>query len=169
MTIETSVPDPDDVPDDWPEGWRDLPAEVLAVLRLGAQIGDYSVRRRLEPLLDTPLTLQQLRGLTFLVIEESMTPQHLSELLEVSPATITGLVDRLVRAGMVDRTPDSRDGRGRVLTPTRAGVRVVRRLMASDVETDAAVLQALRPSELAALQEGLTGVLRVLRDQDDRP
>ncbi|MCZ2818678.1 MarR family winged helix-turn-helix transcriptional regulator [Modestobacter sp. VKM Ac-2984] len=169
MTTEPRLPDPEDVPDDWPEGWRDLPAEVLAVLCLGAEIGDYSMRRRLGPLLDTPLTLQQLRGLTFLVIEESMTPQHLSELLEVSPATITGLVDRLVRAGMVDRTADSRDGRGRVLTPTRAGIRVVRRLMASDVETDAAVLQALRPAELTALHEGLSGVLRALRTQDDEP
>ena len=168
MTIETTVPDPDDVPDDWPEGWRDLPAEVLAVLCLGAQIGDYSMRRRLEPLLDTPLTLQQLRCLTFLVVEGSATPLLLSELLGVSPATTTGLVDRLVRAGMVDRAPDSRDGRGKVLSPTRDGVRVVRRLMASDVETDAEVLQALRPDELAALHRGLAGVLRVLRDADRR-
>ncbi|GAA4753030.1 hypothetical protein GCM10023328_40280 [Modestobacter marinus] len=167
MTTEAPLPHPEDVPDDWPEGWRDLPAEVLAVLCLGAEIGDYGMRHRLGPLLDTPLTVQQLRGLTFLVIEGATTPLRLSELLGVSAATTTGLVDRLVRADMVERTPDSRDGRGRVLTPTRAGVRVVRRLMASDVETDAAVLQALRPAELAALRQGLAGVLRVLRDQGD--
>ena len=151
------------VPEDWPAGWRELPEPVLAVLRLGAEVGDHGIRRRLGPLLDTPLTLQQLRCLTFLVVEGPTTPQHLSELVGVSPATTTGLVDRLVRAGMVDRVPDSRDGRGKVLSPTRDGVVVVRRLMASDVETDATILQALHPDELAALHQGLAGILRVLR------
>ncbi|WP_222195885.1 MarR family winged helix-turn-helix transcriptional regulator [Modestobacter italicus] len=153
------------VPEEWPAHWRELPADVQAVLRLGAEVGDHGMRRRLEPLLDTPLTLQQLRCLTFLVVEGSATPLLLSELLGVSPATTTGLVDRLVRAGMVDRSPDTRDGRGKVLSPTRDGVRVVRRLMAADVETDATVLQALDPDELDALRRGLTGLLRVLRAQ----
>ena len=151
------------VPENWPANWRELPEDVLAVLRLGAEVGDHGMRRRLEPLLDTPLTLQQLRCLTFLVVEGSATPLLLSELLAVSPATTTGLVDRLVRAGMVDRAPDSRDGRGKVLSPTRDGVRVVRRLMASDVETDATLLQALTAEELDALRRGLAGLLRVLR------
>ena len=148
--------------EDWPASWHDLPAEVQAVMRLGAAVGDHGIRRRLGPLLAVPLTLQQLRCLTFVVVEASTTPQRLSELLGVSPATTTGLVDRLVRAGMVDRAQDARDGRGRVLSPTRDGARVVRGLLATDVETDAAVLQALRPEELAALHTGLAGVLRVL-------
>ena len=148
--------------EDWPASWHDLPAEVQAVMRLGAAVGDHGIRRRLGPLLAVPLTLQQLRCLTFVVVEASTTPQRLSELLGVSPATTTGLVDRLVRAGMVDRAQDARDGRGRVLSPTRDGARVVRGLLATDVETDAAVLQALHPEELAALHTGLAGVLRVL-------
>ena len=163
MSTETDAP----VPEDWPAGWQELPAPVVAVLRLGAEVGDHGIRRRLGPLLDIPLTLQQLRCLTFLVVEGSTTPQHLSELLGVSPATTTGLTDRLVRAGMVDRAQDSRDGRGKVLSPTRDGVRVVRQLMASDVQTDAAVLQSLYPEELEALHRGLTGVLRVLRSTGD--
>jgi DNA-binding MarR family transcriptional regulator len=150
---------------DWPEGLRDLPPEVTAVLRLGAQISDHSVRRRLGPLLQTPLTVQQLRCLTAVVVEGSATPQHLSGLLQVSPATMTGIADRLVRAGMVDRAQDSRDGRARVLTPTATGQRVVRELLASDVETDAAVLRGLSAEELTALEHGLTGLLRELRAQ----
>jgi hypothetical protein len=43
---------------------------------------------------------------------------------------------------------------------------VVREVFASDVETDAAVLGALRPEELSGLQRGLAGVLRVLRAAD---
>ena len=151
---------------EWPDGLRDLPPEVTAVLRLGAQISDHSVRRRLGPLLQTPLTVQQLRCLTAVVVEGAATPQHLSTLLQVSPATMTGIVDRLVRAGMVDRAQDSRDGRGRVLTATDTGQRVVRELLASDVETDAAVLRGLSAEELAGLERGLTGMLRELRAQE---
>jgi DNA-binding MarR family transcriptional regulator len=150
---------------EWPDGLRDLPPEVTAVLRLGAQISDHSVRRRLGPLLQTPLTVQQLRCLTAVVVEGTATPQHLSTLLQVSPATMTGIADRLVRAGMVDRAQDSRDGRGRVLTATDTGQRVVRELLASDVETDAAVLRGLSAEELAGLERGLTGMLRELRAQ----
>jgi DNA-binding MarR family transcriptional regulator len=150
---------------EWPEGLRDLPAEVTAVLRLGAQISDHSVRRRLGPLLQTPLTVQQLRCLTAVVVDGSATPQQLSGLLQVSPATVTGIADRLVRAGMVDRAQDSRDGRARVLTPTAAGQRVVRELLASDVETDAAVLRGLTPEELAGLELGFAALLRELRNQ----
>jgi DNA-binding MarR family transcriptional regulator len=137
--------------------------EVTAVLRLGAEVSTHALRRRLTPLLATPLTVQQLRCLTILVVEGSATPHHLSDLLEVSPATMTGIADRLVRSGMADRVPDSRDGRGRVVSPTAAGQQVVRELLASDVETDAALLGALTAEELAGLRLGLSGILRVLR------
>jgi DNA-binding MarR family transcriptional regulator len=155
--------------DEDPEPGRELPADVAAVLRLGAEISGHAMRRRLGPLLSTPLTVQQLRCLTILVLEGHGTPHHLAALLEVTPATLTGIVDRLVRAGMADRTQDARDGRGRVLSPTPAGQQVVRELLASDVETDAAVLQALTPGELAGLRLGLTGVLRALQTRGDAP
>jgi DNA-binding MarR family transcriptional regulator len=137
--------------------------DVAAVLRLGAEVGEHALRRRLTPLLSTPLTVQQLRCLTVLVVEGRATPHRLSDLLTVSPATVTGLTDRLVRAGMADRVPDTRDGRGRVLSPTAAGQQVVRELLAADVPTDAAVLSALTDEELAGLRVGLGGLLRVLR------
>ena len=136
---------------------------VAAALELAAEVGEHALRRKLTPLLSTPLTVQQLRCLTVLVVEGSATPHRLSDLLSVTPATMTGLTDRLVRAGMADRVPDTRDGRGRVLTPTAAGQQVVRELLAADVQTDAAVLAALTDEELAGLRVGFGGLLRVLR------
>jgi DNA-binding MarR family transcriptional regulator len=138
-------------------------AEVSAVLRLGEEVSAHALRRKLTPLLSTPLTVQQLRCLTVLVVEGSATPHRLSDLLAVTPATMTGITDRLVRAGMADRVQDTRDGRGRVVSPTPAGQQVVRDVLASDVETDAALLRALTAEELAGLRLGLGGVLRVLR------
>ncbi|WP_369130356.1 MarR family transcriptional regulator [Modestobacter roseus] len=180
MSPDDTAPSPDDTTP-WPDDaagcadsptWAALSAEARAVAQLGAEIGLYSVRRRLGPLLAVPLTVQQLRCLTVLVVEGAATPHQLSELLAVTPATTTGIVDRLVRAGMADRAQDTRDGRGRVLTPTRTGVQVVRELLATDVETDARVLGGLTRDELAGLQHGLSGVLRELRAlgrDDDAP
>jgi DNA-binding MarR family transcriptional regulator len=140
-----------------------LPSEVAAVLGLAEEVSVYGVRRRLGTLLTIPLTVQQLRCLTVLVVEGTAAPHHLSALLEVTPATMTGITERLVRAGMITRRTDERDGRGRMLSPTPAGQSVVRQLLASDMEADADLLVDLTPEELAGLHLGLSGILRRLR------
>ncbi len=141
---------------------RQLPPEVARVLRLAQDVSVYGVRRRLGTLLQTPLTVQQLRCLTILVLEGSAAPQQLSSLLEVSPATMTGIADRLLRAGMITRRTDARDHRGRTLSPTAEGQAVVRQLLASDMEADADLLAGLSTAELAGLELALTGMLRLL-------
>ena len=41
--------------------------------------------------------------------------------LDVAPSAMTGLVDRMTRAGFVERRPDPRDGRGQRLHLTEQG------------------------------------------------
>jgi DNA-binding MarR family transcriptional regulator len=149
--------------DDGASPGRDLPPEVAAVFRLAQEVSVYEVRRRLGTLLHTPLTVQQLRCLTVLVVEGSAAPAQLSTQLAVTPATMTGIADRLERAGMITRHTDDRDQRGRTLRPTPAGQAVVRQLLASDVEADADLLVGLSADELAGLELALTGMLRQLR------
>jgi MarR family transcriptional regulator, organic hydroperoxide resistance regulator len=144
-------------------GQRPVSRAVTEVVRLADEIGDHAVRRRLGTLLSTPLTAQQLRLLAVLVVHGSATPHQLSGQLEVSPATITGLADRLVGAGMAERVTGTADARSRPLAPTPAGRAVVRRLLAADMAADLAVLADLTPEELAGLRLGLAGVLRSLR------
>jgi DNA-binding MarR family transcriptional regulator len=142
---------------------RRLPGDVAAVFRLAQEVSVYGVRRRLGTLLQTPLTVQQLRCLTVLVVEGSAAPAQLSTQLAVTPATLTGIADRLERAGMITRHTDDRDHRGRTLRPTPAGQAVVRQLLASDMESDADLLVGLSADELAGLELALTGMLRQLR------
>jgi DNA-binding MarR family transcriptional regulator len=148
---------------DGPAAEPALPPEVASVLDLAEEVNAYGVRRRLGTLLQIPLTVQQLRCLTILVVEDGGTPQQLSALMGVTPATMTGLADRLDRAGMITRRPDDRDGRGRLLSPTPAGRDVVRQLLASDMAADADVLSGLTADELAGIRLGLSGILRELR------
>lgn len=44
-----------------------------------------------------------------------------AEALDVAPSAMTGLVDRMTRAGLVERRPDPRDGRGQRLHLTDQG------------------------------------------------
>ena len=54
-----------------------------------------------EPLISTPLTMQQLKVLTMIAIDpERATGHELAAQLKVSVATMSGLVDRLVEHGM---------------------------------------------------------------------
>ena len=57
-----------------------------------------------EPLISTPLTMQQLKVLTMIAIDPDRATGHeLAAQLQVSVATMSGLVDRLVEHGMVSR------------------------------------------------------------------
>src|SRR3990167_7601683 len=44
-----------------------------------------------------------------------------AEALDVAPSAMTGLVDRMTRAGFVERRPDPKDGRGQRLHLTEQG------------------------------------------------
>ncbi|MDP1632342.1 MAG: MarR family winged helix-turn-helix transcriptional regulator [Caulobacter sp.] len=44
-----------------------------------------------------------------------------AEALDVAPSAMTGLVDRMTRAGLVERRPDPKDGRGQRLHLTDRG------------------------------------------------
>ena len=74
--------------------------------------------RRLEPLMRTRLTAQQMRALGILLIDGERSTAHLGDVLGVSPATISGIVDRLEAAGMASRRPDPEDGRARAVEGT---------------------------------------------------
>ncbi|MFJ4220070.1 MarR family winged helix-turn-helix transcriptional regulator [Curtobacterium luteum] len=50
-----------------------------------------------------------------------LNPTQLSELLRLTTAGVTKLLDRLARAGLVERTPNRLDRRGVVVTPTETG------------------------------------------------
>jgi DNA-binding MarR family transcriptional regulator len=84
--------------------------------------------------------------------------------LSVTTAAVSLLVDRLVRAGYLDRTPDPSDGRGRILCLTGKAQHAItgsdvptydriRTMVARVPETDAAVVAALLDG-LSAILEG---------------
>ena len=82
-------------------------------------------------------------------------------------STITNLVDRLERAGMVERMPTSADGRVRLVRLADGGQRAVEDTDLFVRSQVAARLRALDPSEQTALAEVLERLI-AMRSTDDR-
>ena len=66
---------------------------------------------RLEAWVELGLTLTQLRTLFVLRVEDGASAGVLAERLNVTPSTLTRIVDRLVRQGLVQRETDHGDRR----------------------------------------------------------
>jgi len=118
-----------------------------------------------EPLLSTPLTMQQLKVLTLIAAERDRATGHdLAEALNVSVATMSGLVDRLVEHGMVRRSDDPDDRRIRRLSVTDAGTATLRSLISSGNTMPPQVLALLADDDLRALVQGLVALDRAMEE-----
>jgi DNA-binding MarR family transcriptional regulator len=116
-----------------------------------------------EPLISTPLTMQQLRVLTMIAIDpDKATGHELAAQLKVSVATMSGLVDRLVEHGMVTRGEDPTDRRVRRLSATPEGGATIRSLLSSAGSMPTPVLRRLALDDLRALVQGVMALERAM-------
>jgi len=115
------------------------------------------------PLLSLELTARQLKVLTVLVTAEGgTTASRLAQSFDVSLATMSGVIDRLVGQEVAVRTDDPDDHRVRQVRATPLGRTVVQRLVARRPEFDDEVLAALTDDELAGLERGMSAIARHL-------
>jgi DNA-binding MarR family transcriptional regulator len=144
-----------------PQGDRD---ELISCLE---RVQDNFERRALssmaEPLISTPLTMQQLKVLTMIAIDpDKATGHELAAQLKVSVATMSGLVDRLVEHGMVTRGEDPTDRRVRRLTVSPEGSATIRSLLSSAGTMPTPVLRRLAIEDLRALVQGVLAIERAM-------
>ncbi|CAA9419092.1 MAG: hypothetical protein AVDCRST_MAG01-01-2129 [uncultured Rubrobacteraceae bacterium] len=114
------------------------------------------------------LGLTDLHALEHLSQEE-LTPKRLGERLFVSPGAITALVDRLEKAGHLERVANPKDRRSSLLRTTRSGREaMVAQVMplATEVERIAA---GLSDEELAAVERFVGEVTAVTTRQAQSP
>lgn len=144
----------------------DRPALLRRLDEIHASFEQRALSSWTEPLLSTPLTMQQLRVLALICAEPDRATGHdLAETMAVSVSTMSGLVDRLVEHGMVLRTNDPEDRRIRRLTVTAAGVATLRKLLSSGTSAmPSAVLERLADEDLHALVQGMAALDRVMEE-----
>ncbi|QTX05963.1 MarR family winged helix-turn-helix transcriptional regulator [Agromyces archimandritae] len=147
---------------------RDALLERL--LGLEAEMETSIVPDLIEPFLQIRLTTQQLKVLVILVTmqPDGTTVQALARDLEVSLATMSGIVDRLATQEMVERVEDPRDHRVRRVLITDGGRAIVQQLLSTRPQMDRAPLERLALDDLRALAQGLGALLAVMKEERPR-
>jgi DNA-binding MarR family transcriptional regulator len=135
-------------------GSRPDRTEVAEQIQVVARRLRRATAEAVEPL---GVTLGQLRVLRILAsADEPLRHGSLAQRLGVVPRSVTSVVDALVEAGAVTRTPDPTDRRASLVAPTAAG----RRLLASGGHarrrSAEKVLGQLSDREVVALRRILT-------------
>ena len=97
------------------------------------------------------LTPRQFSALVKVVTHDRVTQNQLGRMVAMDPATIQGVVRRLIVRGMVARALDPMDRRTAVLTPTEAGIDLARRGVAHARRASAETLAPLTPDERRTL------------------
>jgi DNA-binding MarR family transcriptional regulator len=91
-------------------------------------------------------------------------PQRvLAEALKVTPRAVTGLVDALVRDGLVTREPHPTDRRATLVTFSARGERLVAQLKRDHRALARALFAPMPRRELDGFARGLAGVIDRLR------
>lgn len=108
--------------------------------------------------------------LLFEVVHRGPSTQRvLAEAMQISPRTVTGLVDGLVATGFVTREPHPGDRRAALVTLTAHGRGVADRLVAGRTDFAEELLGGLPAERLAGLRAGLTDVVARMRELVDGP
>jgi DNA-binding MarR family transcriptional regulator len=83
----------------------------------------------------------------------------------ISPPALSGHVDRLERAGLLERVRSSEDRRRVGLRLTEEGARVMRNVRARRTTWLAERLRVLDPEELAAVDAAMPALMRLIEEQ----
>ena len=105
------------------------------------------------------LTRSQWSVLAYLRREDGVQQQRLAELMELSPITMTGLLDRLERDGWVERRPDPDDRRAKRIFLTPKVLPVMKKIQALGREVRQSAVEGLNVAE----QEQLISLLLRVR------
>lgn len=98
------------------------------------------------------LSIPQFDVLSTLTEREGLTQQELAGRLYVTKGNVSGLIDRLVEAGLVERRASPEDRRSHALHLTATGADLAKRGLAAQRAYVARTLGALMGEDIAALE-----------------
>ncbi|UOQ57148.1 MarR family transcriptional regulator [Leucobacter allii] len=133
--------------------------------------------RLTSPFLDLELTLHQLKVVLLVASGRAASGKALAQALEITPASVSTTVERLVALDYLARADATADRRVKRLVPTPRAVRLCDRITDHQNASDD-LLEALSDDELAALARGVAAVRRAAearagsgqaRDQSPEP
>ena len=146
----------------WAHERPDLPSLPMAVLGRLSEVAERVMRDHLNPLFaeaglqpgefDVLATLRRSGGPC------ALSPTRLYETAMISSGGMTNRLDRLERAGLIERRPDPKDRRGKLIALTVTGRRIVDATITRHVANEEKLLAVLTTAE----QQKLNDLLRKL-------
>ena len=123
----------------------------------------HTVGRRLSGhLQDYDLTLAQFGVLAQLQAVPDISQQMLADWLFVSKGNMVGLLNRLEDRGLVERRPDPEDGRTHVVSLTKQGAALAKRVVPEHEELVAECMALIAPEDQRTLHQLLRTLDRAL-------
>jgi MarR family transcriptional regulator for hemolysin len=119
------------------------------------------------------LTLPQWRVLAELARQGGLSQARLANAVDADPMTLSGIVDRLEKRGLVDRQQDPADSRAKIVRLTEAGGALFRTAKALGTELSSSAVEGMGAEELTALaaslakiRDNLSGMTAEQKDSD---
>lgn len=146
----------------WARERPDLPALPMALLGRLSEAAERVMRDHLNPLF-AEAGLQPGEFDVLATLRRSgepcmLSPTRLYEAAMISSGGMTNRLDRLERAGLIERRPDPNDRRGKLIALTASGRRVIDETITRHVANEERLLSVLTPAE----QERLNALLSKL-------
>ena len=134
-----------------------------AILRDFEQLMEHIAQWRQVDLADVDVTMPQARCLMFVGLRPALPISALASHLRIGLPAASGLVERLVEAGYVERTVDPHDRRHHLLTLSEGGRALVERFHELSSERLGDLLRGLSAGELQGLRLGVSALEREAR------
>jgi MarR family transcriptional regulator, organic hydroperoxide resistance regulator len=119
-----------------------------------------------ERLREIGVSIPQCDVLTTLTEKEGVSQQELAKRLYVTKGNISGLIDRLAEAGLVERRSAAVDRRQHAIYLTEAGRQMAERAIAVQHRWIASTLGKMTDADLEALETQLVALRDLVRERE---
>ncbi|MGO4682945.1 MarR family winged helix-turn-helix transcriptional regulator [Hyphomicrobium sp. 2TAF46] len=150
----------------WARERPDLPSLPMAVFGRLSEASERVLREHMNPLFASaglqPGEFDVLATLRRSGEPYRLSPTRLYEATMISSGGMTSRIDRLEKAGLVERLPDPDDRRGKLIALTERGLIVINETIGRHVANEVQLLKALTKSEQKQLSELLEKLIAAL-------
>jgi DNA-binding MarR family transcriptional regulator len=127
---------------------------VVQIIEAQRRMNRVIRERTLDSWVKLNLTIPQLKSLFYISRHGKVNPSGLASGIRVTPANVTGIVDRLIEQGLLTRTPDPDDRRISWLRVTDSGKTLINDLREGRAQEMRRTLGKLTKEELSIAAHG---------------
>jgi DNA-binding MarR family transcriptional regulator len=146
----------------WPVTERERLIDEIGAIEI--RLLSSALPEETSSLLDYDLTLQQIRVFAFVLARGGTAINKVASALCIKPNVATGIIQRLVDRGLIERREDARDRRIRLLTVTERGMAVVNELTEIIMAKERDLLAGLSDPQLQDLRDLLAAMGSPLKE-----